>query len=451
MYDISPYESNHQARLEQTANIALGRIVDVDVEKRLCTVATITGRGSIFDQYITHCQWLCSDANPDGDEFGSIPRRGSWGIVYFIDGQAYIGNYTRPVGKSGSTLRGNEETKLREGDKLISTMSGNRITIKRSGLIELYVSEALRMLMLPTNNQLIMQCSNHNFQANGGFHDWRTDRLQRTLLRSEYYTTLAKTFVVADSMGYVDDDIVFKRIIGPGVPGVQASSLPVYTQSVGITGETITTISPPLTEGSPAGYSSTIGPDGSVVILAGAAQTTTVSVESSGAVSLDVNSAANLAISEAGDLEYSGPVGAASISATGDISISNSSTEVNIAAAGDVEVKGPAVSMTMSATGDVEIKGSSFTLSLTASGEVKLESNANVTIESKTGGVSIKGVGPLNIESSGGPVSIKSAAQVQIAGMGGSASDFVLTNPTTLSPFTGAPLVPFSQSVMVSK
>lgn len=432
-YDHSPYEKTHPVRREQSANIAIGRIIDVNISKRTCTVGTFSGNGSIFDQFIEECQWLCPDVNPEGDEMGAIPRKGSYGIVFFVDGQAFIGNYFKPLGNKGTTLRGNEAATLNEGDKIISTLAGNRLTVKRSGLIELFVSDSLRRLMLPTAGQIIDQCSSYNFKCDGGFHDWRADKLLNTLWKSEYYSHVSRAFVIEEKRGYVTGSVLFRQTIGPGVPGIPGSKLPVYTKNIEVTGKTTTTVSPPLAEGSPAGYKSTINPDGSVEVLAGAAQTVKatvgadgatelninklckINISPTGALSLDINSLFQLSISETGDLDVAGPVGMASINKTGDININNSLASMAIKASGIVEVKNTGVTLTFNAAGGVDIAAK--------------------------GMVNIEGVGPMNIKTKG---------QIMIDG-GTGASDFVLTNPTTLSPFTGAPLVPFSTTVMVSK
>lgn len=448
MYDISPYESSHQSRVEQSANIALGKIINVDIKTRTCTVATITGRNSVFDQYIQKVQWLCADANPEGDESGSIPRRGSWGIVYFLDGQVFIGGFTRPLGDKGTTLRGNEAATLNEGDKIMSTLAGNRLTIKRSGLIELYVSENLKRMLLPTAGQIVDHCRTYNFKADGGFIEWRFDKILNTLWKAEYYTNAARIFVLEEKKGYVSGSLVYKRTIGPGVPGTPGSKLPVYTQTIGITGETITTISPPLPEGSPSGYKSTIGPDGSIEILAGAAQTVKATIGPAGAVSLSVNQLAKVDISEAGDISAEGPTGKISVAAAGDIAVKGPVAEVSMAAMGTIAVKNTAGNIGITADGEVTIRNNMGMITISPAGEVKISAPLKVTVEAKTG-IDVKSMGPVNIEGMG-PMNIKTKGQVMIDG-GTGASDFVLTNPTTLSPFTGAPLVPFSTTVMVSK
>lgn len=446
--DFTPYEGNNRLRMEQSANLALGRIVNVDIKTRTCTISTVTGRDSICNNYIEGCQWLSQDANPEGDESGSIPRRGSWGMVYYVDGQAFIGGFIKPLGELGTTLRGNEAATLNEGDKIISTLAGNRFTLKRSGLIELFVSENLKRLLIPTSGQLVDHCRTYNFKADGGFFDWRFDKLLNTLWTSEYYTNAARLFVMEEKKGYASSELVYSRTVGPGFPGVPGSSIPVYSKTIGITGETITAISPPLPAGSPSGYKSTLGPDGSIEVLAGAAQTVKFTVAPTGATQLNVNSLVDVAISETGDIDIAGPVGMATMNKLGDIKAANAAASLSMAKTGDVEIKTPTATMSMAAAGDIIIKNTVVTVTISVGGEVSISAPNKVTIEGKAG-VDIKSMGPVNIQGLG-PVSVKALGLITLDG-GPGASDNVLTFPTTLSPFTGAPLVPFSTTVMVSK
>lgn len=432
LIDKSIVECTHPTRIQQSANIALGRIIDVDITTRTCTVATITGSGSIFDVYPTKCQWLCQDANPEGDESGSIPRRGSWGIIYFIDGQAFIGGYTKPLGDKGTTLRGNESTTLNEGDKVISTLAGNQLTIKINGRIELYATPGLSRNLIPTNNKIVDLCSAYDFKSAGGLISWSPRKDLTTLWRAEYYNTLNRLYLIEEKKGFVSSDLMYKKSVGPGVAGVpQGTKTPVYMQTIGLSGETITEIHPPLPEGSPSGFKSTIGPDGSIEILAGAAQTVKVNVGATGSVEVNVNDLGNLMMSDTGDFIFAGPVASASVLKKGDIELANAVATLSMAAAGDITVSNATV-----------------TISISAAGEVTISAPQKVTIEGKAG-VDIKSIGPVNIEGVG-PMNIKTKGQIMLDG-GTGASDFVLTNPTTLSPFTGAPLVPFSTTVMVSK
>jgi hypothetical protein len=449
LIDKSILEGNHPTRIQQSSNIALGRIVDVDIKKRTCTVATITGRDSVFDKYIPECQWLCQDANPEGDESGSIPRRGSLGIVYFVDGQAFIGGYAKPLGDQGTTLRGNEAATLNEGDKIISTLGGNRLTIKISGLIEMYASQGLKRLLIPTGSQIVDLCSTYDLKTAGGLQIWRPSKTLTTLWRAEYFNTTNRLYLIEEKKGFVSSDIIYKRNIGAGTQGVpQGTKLPVYTKTIGLSGETITAIHPPLPEGSPSGYLSTIGPDGSIEILAGAAQTTKINVGSTGAVEVDVNSLGNLMMSDSGDFIFAGPVASASVLKTGDVELANAVGIISMTKEGDITAENAAATLSMAAKGDISISNTTVTITISAAGEVTISAPQKVTIEGKAG-VDIKSIGPVNIEGVG-PMNIKTKGQIMLDG-GTGASDFVLTNPTTLSPFTGAPLVPFSTTVMVSK
>ena len=446
MYDLSLFEGEHPSRLEQVANIALGRIIEVDTKNRTCTVSTITGGRSITNQYIPNVQWLSADANPEGDESGGIPRKGSWGVVHFLDGQAFIGGFMKPLWKSGTTLRGNETVKLNEGDKIISTLAGNRITVKRSGLIEMYSSENLMRLIIPTNGKIADLCRSYLMEADGGSVNWVFDDLLNTLWSAEYYMNTSRAFLIREEKGFVSEDIIYKKTIGPGVPGVAGSSLPVYTQSIAVTGETITTVTPPLPEGSPSGYKSTIGPDGSLEILAGAAQTFGATVSTTGALNISVNELVTVDITDTGDFSLAGPVGFASISALGDIEIANKAASATISLAGDVKIAGPVTTLEIAKTGAVKITGKTFSISISAAGEVTVEAT-KVTMTTKAG-FDIKSTGPVNIEGVG-PMNIKTKGIINLDG-GPGATGAVLSFPTAISPFTGAPISPGSATVKVS-
>lgn len=449
LVDKSILECVHPTRIQQSSNIALGRIIDVDIKKRTCTVATLTGMGSIFDNTISECQWLCQDANPEGDESGSIPRRGSMGIVYFVDGQAFIGGYAKPLGDKGTTLRGNEASPLNEGDKYISTLAGNRLTVKINGRIELYATPGLSRNLIPTNEDIVDLCSGYDLRTSGGLQIWKPSKTLTTLWRAEYFNTTSRLYLIEEKKGFVSSDIIYKKSIGAGAQGVpQGTKLPTYTKTIGLSGETITAIHPPLPEGSPSGYLSTIGPDGSIAILAGAAQTVKMTVESTGALEVDVNSLGNLRMTDAGDFIFAGPIASASVLKTGDVELANAVAVMSMSKEGAITVENAVATLSMASEGDIVISNPTVTITISAAGEVSISAPQKVTIEGKAG-VDITSIGPVNIEGVG-PISIKTKGQIMLDG-GTGASDFVLTNPTTLSPFTGAPLVPFSTTVMVSK
>lgn len=430
--DYSLYERNHQNRQEQAFGICLGKITSVDINSRTCSIVTFMGHGTMNDQVISNCQWLSTDANPEGDESGCIPRRGSLGLVFFVDGETFIWGFLRPLSKGGSAAQGPESPKLNEGDKIISTKAGNRITIKRSGLIELYSSDLLQRLMFPLGGKIVDLCQEYNLKADGGSIEWTSDPdTFSTLWDTEFRQSVARLFVVRERRGYVTEDILLKTEVGPALPGIQGTTTPTYIHTIKSTGEVTTTVSPPQPEGTPIGFKSVMGPDGSLQVLAGTAQTVAFAISATGETKLSVNSIAE-----------------ASISATGDITIKNKVGEATVSATGDIAVKNKMAKLTMSVKGDVEIKAGACSITMSATGEIKIDTPNKVTMSAKAG-FDIKSMGPVNIEGIG-PMNIKSKGPISLDG-GTGASDFVLTNPTTLSPFTGAPLVPFSTTIKVSK
>ena len=448
MYTL--YERLNRNRQEQAFGTCLGKIISVDSEKRTCTISTAMGVGTMNDQFIHSCQWASPDVNPDGDASGSIPRVGSWGLVHFVDGEPFMSGFIGPIGMAGSAKQGDKGPTLNEGDKMMSTALGNRITLKGSGLIECWAKENLQRVMMPQGSQILDICKRYNIKSDGGYIDWKTsDALRNTIWRAEYSKDILRTCIISEFKGYVSPTIVKRTYIGAAFPGVLDVPLPVYTQDIYVTGETVTTVTPPLPPNSPSGYKSTISPDGSIEILAGTLQTVKMTVDPLGAIHLESNSLASVDISETGDVDIVGPTASVSLSAIGDIAIDGPQVSVALAAAGDIEISNLLATATLSSSGDCSITGPSWELSLTAGGEVTLKGLAKMTLEANAG-IDIKSsIGPINIEGMG-PMNIKTMGQIMLDG-GPGATDNVLCFPTTLSPFTGSPLVPFSTTVMVSK
>lgn len=433
MIDNSLYERSHRNRQEQAFGLALGVIKDVDPANRLCTVATFMGAGSLNDQYVHRCQWLSPDANPEGDESGNIPRRGTMGIVLFVDGETFFWGAFKPLYKDGVATQGGE-VPLTEGDKIISTLAGNRLTIKRSGLIELYSKDTLKRVMMPLGSRIFDICAEYNLNASdGGTIQWaKIPFTDNSLWKAEYRKDLLRSFVITEEKGHVSPSVISRTVIGPALPGLGVTT-PVYTQEITLGGEITTTASLPQPDGTPLGFKSVVnGPAGSLSLKMGAAQTTTLDIKETGEVDLNVNKLAKFNISAAGDIKIDGPV-----------------AKVDTTAAGEITVKNLVAKISMSTSGEIVIDNKAGTITISPSGEISVKATNKVTIDAKAG-IDVKSLGPINVESSAGPVSIKAKGMVQIDG-GPGASDFVLTNPTTLSPFTGAPLVPFSTTVMVSK
>ncbi len=156
--DDSIYESRHPVREEQAFGFAFGRITEVFAKERYCTVVTFMGKGSINDNYIPKCQWINLDSNPEGDESTSIPRKNSIGLVFFVAGEPFIFGFFKPLARNATTVTGSEPSKVVEGDKIISTVAGNKITVKSNGAIEIVSSNTLRRVMIPKGAAIFDLC-----------------------------------------------------------------------------------------------------------------------------------------------------------------------------------------------------------------------------------------------------------------------------------------------------
>ena len=395
--DYSIYERGNPTRVDQSEGISFGRVWKVNTETRLCEVHTFGGNNNKNDR-VVECQWLSLDAHPEGDESTSILRPGTIGLVFHVGGEAFFFGSMKPLREDKGATTGNEPSSLTEGDKVIATDKGNKITVKSSGLIEIEANQELRRVYFPAGNRMLDICNAYEMWADGGKVSWKTiDELNQTKYSREIRRDIARSFVIVEDIGAVDATTLYNFAIGPGVPGVEGVPLPIYNHSVDATGKHTFSIKPP---GVPmaVGMEAEIHPDGSFTIASGTAP----------------NQFA---------MDFSG--------LTGDTSIEiNRLAKVFISGTGDVEVVGPVASLKMSMAGEVTVDGPTG---------IKLSAKKGIDIES---------VGPVNVTAKA-PITIKGIT-VNIDG-GTGTSDFVLTNPTTLSPFTGNPLVPFSATVKVSK
>lgn len=410
--------------------ICLGTITSVNAETRRCVVATMISSDCVFKD----ATWLSTDCNPDGDESGSIPRVNSMGLVFVIHGQAYIWGFMPPVTQNGSAKNPNNKLVPQPGDKFLATKEGNRVRLAISGLIELYASDTLQRLMYPVGSKIVDICREYRRKTDGTMTvAYMSEPVTgNTLHTAEFSNNIARAFTVYEQKGYVSSTIISKTSIGPVIPITYGSSTPTYLKTINISGEVTTAVSPPQPEFGPAGFKSIQSPDGSVQYYMGRLQQTTLKVESSGDASLVVNKLPGLS-----------PAAEATIDKTGEIAIKNKMASATISSKGDIEIKN---------VGGAKI-------SISATGAVQIESKAKTTITGGTG-VDITAIlGPIKVEgNSATPMIVKNKmGPVQISGAampGGapqSATDYVLCWPTTLSPFTGSPLMPYSKSVMVSK
>lgn len=332
----SLYEREHPKRLVQENGICFGRIAYVDVTKRLCKVKTFFGPPGLNDLSLNNVQWVNMDGNADGDESGSIPREGAMGMVFFINGEPLIFGYFKPLKFKDGAVTGKEVvTKLVRGDKIISTKSGNRITIRANGLIELQSRETLKTVYFPTDSRILTLCRNYNFECDGGVEAWEGNRLGQTLYTAEYRQDLARTSIVVEERGNTGGTTIYRTVIGPGLPAIKGVPVPVYEYKIDITGKTSLSIGP----GVPT-YTSEITPDGSLKIDA----TTDVAVSSKlGKISVETLT---------GDIAVKANLGNVSVDAlTGNITAKASSGNIDVEAlVGKVGIKATA--------GALELEGS---------------------------------------------------------------------------------------------
>jgi len=316
----------------------LGRITDVDIDTRLCRVKTFFGPQPFLDLDLKNVQWVNVDGNSDGDESGSIPREGAVGLVFFIEGEPYIFGFIKPLNGTKGAVTGKEAvSRLVRGDKLISTKSGNFITIRSNGSIELQSRETLKTIYIPTDSRIIEIYRNFNFKTDGGYINWEAKGpvlLGQQLYTQEFRKDLARSFVVVEERGAVSSSTIYRTSIGPGIPGVPGVPAAVYKFEVDVTGRTLLEIG----VGIPV-FSAEIGIDGSATIKSISdisISTTLGNVD----VSLDVGSLA--AYAKLGDISVKSDAGNISGKTTaGNISFETTAGNVSgKTTAGDLTLEG---------------------------------------------------------------------------------------------------------------
>lgn len=405
------------------SGMALGRITAVYPQQRFCEVKTFFGEAGLVDIHIPRCQWLSVDANPEGDESTSIPRVNSTGLVFFVAGEPFIFGFFKATTKKGGATTGKEQTKLNEGDKVVSTVGGNRFVVKSNGVIELHSKETLKTIYFPKTGLLSSICEAYQLKSDGGNISWKTiNKLNETLHKAEYRRDLARTSIVYEEKGRVSATVMRRTSIGPGIPGIEGVQVPVFQQTIDITGEVKTDIG--LLG---AGISFKATPLGGFNMA---------------------NLLSSFEMTELGDCKLKTPIATISASATGDIKAENAVASASIAATGEIGLKNTLSKATISATGDITVEAPAASIVISAAGEVKITSAQKTTIDAKLG-VDIKSLGPINVEALG-PVMVKGLTIGLDGTGGGGAINNVLCFPLTVSQFTGAPLTPFSTSVKVS-
>lgn len=407
----------------QGVGIALGIIISVDTDKRFCQVKTFMGGPGFEDLHLPQVQWLSTDSNPEGDESTCIPRVGATGLVFFVEGEAFIWGYFRATDPTAGAVTGNEPSDLLEGDKVISTVAGNKVVVKSNGVIEIHSRDSLRTIYFPKDGLLSTLCRAYSFESDAYDVKARLQNavLQSTLTAKEYRRDIGRTSIVVEERGYVDSTVVKKVAIGPGIPGVSGVQIPVFQYTTDITGKV----------------------DVEVGVLGTGV---TVEVTPGGGFKM-ANLLASAQMSESGDWKFDNLLASVEMTAAGDLKAKGPTAEGSMDASGNIEVKNTVATIRAATSGEVTVDAPGGSVKISVAGEVTVDANAKVVVNALAG-IDLDTKGPLNITALG-PVTIKGVT-VAIDGGTGSTNQ-VLSFPDTVSQFTGTPLVPFSTTVSVSK
>lgn len=394
MHEYSLLEGNNPHRQQNETAITFGRITQVFPEKRLCEVKTFMGSGVTNDNSIL-CQWVSLDANPVGDESTTIPRKNSYGLVFYVGGTPFIFGFFNALTNDGSaSLPGTEKEELNEGEKVIKTVGGNKIILRAHGEIEIHSSDTCKTLYFPDQSILNTLCRNYEFRADGGTIDWISDPLtKQTVNVTEYRDNILRTNIIIEERGGVSATLISRTTIGPVIGDDIA--VPVWQRTIAKTGETDLTIG--------LGWHLNVSPLGKTTLEVGKGLSTTT------------------------------------ISPTGETKI---------------EVGKGLATISISATGDVKIE-TKQKVSVDALSGINLTTKAKVQIEA-TGGLSVDTKGNAEFKVAGnfkvdamGKGSIKGAT-LELDG-GGGAAEQLLTTPSAISDFTGAPIQMGSTTIKASK
>jgi phage gp45-like len=168
----SPYEGTFDHRLN--GKTCLGRVISVDINSKRCRVKTMGLKGSTDDLDLANVQWHQSSAHPEGDEDTTYPRVGQLGIITFMNSEPYISGWFGAIQGTGDDPRPTKEP-LREGDKVIATIGGNRIILRSGASIEVESTKLCRTYWLPTRNLITTVCQDWELETDGGLLFWGRD------------------------------------------------------------------------------------------------------------------------------------------------------------------------------------------------------------------------------------------------------------------------------------
>jgi hypothetical protein len=394
MDDYSLLEKANVVRQERDAGISFGRISEVFPDKRLCKVKTFMGKGNQNDNSLL-CQWINIDAHPSGDESTCIPRKNSYGLVFFVAGEPFIFGFFSPLTGTGSaSIDTKSKEVLNEGDRILKTVGGNKIIWRAHGEIEIQSTDTCKTVYFPDQSIINSLCRRYEFRTDGGTIDWISDDLTKTTLCvTEYRDTILRTNVIIEEKGNVDTTTISRTTIGPVIGGDIA--IPVWKQTISKLGETKLDIG--------LGWNLVVKPTGATTLEVGKGLST-IGIQPTGETKIEVGKGlATITISPSGSIKIE----------------SKSDVSVDAVSGIKVSTKGKAA---IDAMGGVEVS---------TKGNAKFDVLGNFTVESKGKG-SFKGT---MLEFDGGT----------------GATEQLLTTPSAISDFTGLPIQMGSMTIKASK
>lgn len=399
------YERINDTSKLQSSGMAVGKIISVDPVKRFCEVQTIYGDPGFNDRHLAQVQWLSTDANPEGDESTCIPRRGSMGIVFFVSGVPYIWGYMKATDPTKGAVTGKEPSNLNEGDKVISTVGGNRVVVKANGSIEIFSKENLKQIFFPKTGLLSSITRNWMHKSDGGTITWMNiNDANQTLWSQEARADMARTSVVLEQKGAVSATVVKRVAIGPMVPGDTDIALPVFEQTVDRLGTVV-------------GMVGTVGTG------------STYELSALGGLKW-ANNIAQVIVSETGDIEASNKIAKITATSTGDLEVSNKAGKATISSTGAIEVSNKVAKFTAADTGDLEISNKVGKATISASGAVE--------VSNKIGKITVTDSGEIEIANKVGKLKIDPSGKI---GLGGPAAELLDLFNQELDVYINAPSV----------
>lgn len=422
------YENGGQYKEENDVGMSYARVLSVSADNRNCEIITF-GAG-LSDKYFPEAQIISMDTGREGDEFISIPRRGALCIVNILGCQAYILGFIRPNSVSGAPIWGNE-IQLRQGDKLIGTKAGNRLTVRSNGLIEvLAVKGGLQTVWSPSDDSITELCSNKITTSSAGKESWEVD-LETSLCRHRqlFKKDVAQTSVIIEERGHTAgfgldglvDPILYKQSMGTLPPGLSDIPITQFYREIDIFGVRKTYIGP-TTAGITTGFEKIEdGFLGSLEYNIGVAKQ--VHLEADGLtgdtllnlfklINLEMTPSSgggvilktplmSLEIEPSGGYKFTNGVGtlpgaevsSLSVSPVGALTFKNNIAEASIAESGDISIKNKTVEIGVTATGDTSIISTSkaYAIEAKGSGEISATDQMKGALKIAQGKVALGG------------------------------------------------------------